>query len=53
MNVDETLIKASKSMVILPSFVEFLQSIIAKQKIELERIEAMDVKAIANGNGTS
>ena len=42
-----------KSTVILPSFVEFLQSIVAKQKIEMERIQQMDVKAVANGNGNS
>jgi hypothetical protein len=39
--------------VVLPSFVEFLQSIVAKQKIELERIQQMDMKAVANGNGSS
>jgi hypothetical protein len=43
----------TKQPVVLPSFVEFLQSIVAKQKIELERIQQMDIKAVANGNGSS
>jgi hypothetical protein len=39
--------------IVVPSFVDFLQAIIAKQKLELQRIQEMDVKAAANGNGTS
>ena len=37
--------------IVVPSFVDFLQTIIAKQKIEMERIQTMDAKAVANGNG--
>jgi len=46
-------ISKKSGTIVLPSFVEFLQSIMAKQKIELEKIEAMDIKAVANGNGGS
>lgn len=37
--------------VVVPSFVDFLQSIIARQKLEIEKIQGMDAKAISNGNG--
>jgi hypothetical protein len=53
MNLNEDSGIITKQPVVLPSFVEFLQSIVAKQKIELERIQQMDIKAVANGNGSS
>ena len=40
-----------KLKVVVPSFVDFLQSIIARQKLEIEKIQGMDAKAISNGNG--
>ena len=39
-------IHSEAKTIIVPSFVEFLQHIIAKQKLELKEIQEMDVKAL-------